>query len=144
MDSRSLTIASVHALIVAVMRGEVAYRQLILRDKRGDERLRVPLLTPVNDVLGADANRTDYTSYLSRRYSDLFPRGSVGEQTTTAGVFALAISAAVKGRLDARLAPHLERVAFAPDGTVTDVPDLLALAAWSLLEAIRRQPLKAR
>jgi Zn-finger nucleic acid-binding protein len=47
-------------------------------------------------------------------------------------------------KLSSELAPHLERLRFAPDGTVAEVPDLAALAAWSLLEAVRRQPLRLR
>src|SRR5438874_2267950 len=126
------------------MHGEIAYRQLVLSDKSGDERLRVPLLTPVNDLLGGDANRTEYVIYLSSRYSDLFPPESVPDAMTHAGLFTQALGAAAEGRFDARLAPFLERITFDADGTVADVSDLLALGAWSLLEGIRRQPLKVR
>lgn len=48
---------------------------------------------------------------------------------------------ATKGQVSAGIAPYIERLTFASDGGV-DVPDFVALCAWSLLEAVRRQPLK--
>ena len=60
------------------MHGEIAYRQLVLSDKSGDERLRVPLLTPVNDLLGGDANRTEYVIYLSSREHERRSRAVFG------------------------------------------------------------------
>jgi hypothetical protein len=120
--------------------GEVAYRQLVLRSRNGEEKLRVPLVAPVNDLLGQLRPGGLPALYLSDRYS-----GTVGLVHQPRGVqhaFLAAARHATKGRIAAEVAAHLERLRFAPDGGVADVPDFAALAAWSLLEAVRRQPLK--
>jgi hypothetical protein len=130
------------------MHGEVAYRQLVLSD-RGGEKLRLPLLAPLNDILGwagkPDASPPEgYITYLHQRYGRVgFPRGSLASMEEFAA-FDSAAHAATKGRLSGHLAGYLERLRFAPDGSVADVPDFTALAAWGLLEAVRRQPLELR
>jgi hypothetical protein len=138
------------------MQGQVAYRQLVLSDD-GEEKLRLPLTVPVNDVLGqwrkGGRNEPPWVSRADDLY-DLFERykplsgpqgvlGDAGKQTVYADFLAAAESA-TKGRLSARVAPYIERLRFAPDGSVADVPDFTALAAWSLLEALRRQRLELR
>jgi Zn-finger nucleic acid-binding protein len=121
-----------------VMQGEVAYRQLVLRNN--GEELRLPLTAPINDLLGQLRPSQDgYLSYLVERYSsfshDFYGLGA--DRTA----FLEAAKSSAKGKLSAAVAPHLERVRFTPDGRV-DVPDFSALAAWSLLESVRRQSLK--
>jgi Zn-finger nucleic acid-binding protein len=129
------------------MRGEVAYRQLVLQDN--GKTLRLPLTAPVNDLLGqlrpsAKAKpETDIFPWLSDRYKALGRLGDA-DRRDVQETFLRASRTATKGKLSSELAPHLERLRFAPDGTVAEVPDLAALAAWSLLEAVRRQPLRLR
>jgi hypothetical protein len=120
--------------------GEVAYRQLVLR-KGGEEKLRVPLAAPVNDMLGQIRPRGLPALYLSERYSGVVVGRAYGDRSV-AQAFLAAARAATKGHVSGEIASHLERLRFAPDGGVADVPDFAALAAWSLLEAVRRQPLK--
>jgi hypothetical protein len=121
------------------MRGEVAYRQLVLRDD--GEVLRLPLAAPVNDLIGQLRPTTEvgYLSWLVEKYKPL--AGSGGLWSESAQAFLDAAGGAVKGKLSAGIAPHIERLRFADDGSVA-VRDFEALAAWSLLESIRRQPLK--
>jgi Zn-finger nucleic acid-binding protein len=131
------------------MRGEVSYRQIVLYDN--GETLRLPLTAPMNDLLGqlrpSAKNETGYLPYLSVRYQLLaIARGTLGDALNrdVQQTFLRAAREATKGHVSAELAPYLERLRFVPDGTVDDVPDLSALAAWSLLEAVRRQPLELR
>src|SRR5438132_8546079 len=126
-----------------VMQGEVAYRQLVLRE--GDtEKLRLPLVAPVNDMLGWERpDGGEYATHLWARYKSLgFPRGSTGDSAHLGRAFLGAAEAATKGRIAADVAQHLARLRFSPDGRLADIPDFAALAAWSLLESVRRQPLK--
>jgi hypothetical protein len=135
-----LTIGSDHAMIDSDMQGEVTYRQLVLRD--GDEeKIRLPLVAPVNDLLGwLRPDTSGYVSWLSNRYP-----GLRGLSSFSAGqAFLAAAKKAVRGQLSADVAHYVERLRFASDGMLDDVPDFPALAAWSLLEAIRRQSLKLR
>jgi Zn-finger nucleic acid-binding protein len=127
------------------MRAEVAYRQIVLRDN--GEVLRLPLTAPMNDLLGqlrpsAQKNETDILPWLSVRYAALRGLGEARGRDVQQTLLE-ASKAATKGKLSSELAPYLERVRFAPDGSV-DVSDLAALAAWSLLEAVRRQALELR
>ena len=127
------------------MKAEVAYRQVVLRDN--GEALRLPLTAPVNDLLGqfrpsAKGNETDILPWLSVRYAAFRGLGEAKGHDVQE-TFLRASRAATKGKLSRELAPHLERLRFAPDGSV-DVSDFAALAAWSLLEALRRQPLELR
>jgi Zn-finger nucleic acid-binding protein len=131
------------------MQGEVTYRQLVLYDN--GETLRLPLTAPVNDLLGQlrpSARRSlGYLTYLSVKYQALaLAARTLGDalEPDVQQTFLRAAKQATEGRVSAELAPYLERLQFAPDGTVDDVPDLSALAAWSLLEAVRRQPLELR
>jgi hypothetical protein len=143
------------------MQGKVAYRQLVLTS-RGKKKLRLPLLTPINDVLGWSSRGTpsrdrdrgleapskqprNYSRYLMVRYGSLgFPVGSFSDTAAdVAADFKKAATAAEKGRIDPAVAPYLERLRFAADGTV-DVPDFAALVAWSLLEGVQRQELRYR
>jgi Family of unknown function (DUF6076) len=137
MDRRNLTIGSVHAMLDFVMHGEIAYRQMVLSE-RGVEKLRLPLLAPANDMLGWANQREGYLVYLHDRYGGVF--GSLKESVP----FADAAKSAVGGRLAASLGPLLERLRFAEDGNVIDIPDFPALAAWSLLEGVRRLDLRLR
>jgi Zn-finger nucleic acid-binding protein len=128
------------------MRGEVAYRQLVLRDN--GETLRLPLAAPVNDLIGqlrssAKRSEADYLPWLSGRYAAFRGLGEATEHDVQE-TFLRASRASTKGRVSSELAPHLERLRFAADGTVAEVPDFAALAAWSLLESVRRQPLELR
>ncbi len=128
------------------MQGEVAYRQIVLRDN-GEVR-RLPLTAPVNDVLGqlrssAKKSEADYFPWLWDRYQAFAGIGVAGAHEVQA-TFLNAAKKATKGTVAAELAPHLERLRFAPDGSLAEIPDLAALAAWSLLEAVRRQPLELR
>jgi hypothetical protein len=120
------------------MHGEVAYRQLVLSEK-GKERSRLPLTAPVNDLLGQLRPDPLSAVYLAERYPEFVP---TSQPRAVLLAFETAARDAVKGRVSAAVAPHLERLRLAPDGTVRDVPDFAALAAWSLLESVRRQPLK--
>src|SRR5690348_14244246 len=122
------------------MQGEVSYRQLVLSQK-GMEKLRLPLLAPVNDLLGwLPKGDERYLPYLLGRYKGLgFPRGTIGDSINHAEAFDEAATAATKGQISPSIAEHLTRLKFAPDGTLAEVPDLSAFAAWSLLEALRRQ-----
>jgi hypothetical protein len=130
-------------MLDVVMRGEVAYRQLVLSE-RGEEKLRLPLLAPANDMLGWE-NPAGYAAYLFQRYGQLsFPRGSLGSSQGEAADFYGAAKAATKGHVAKSIAEHLERLRFSADGALTDVPDFAALAAWSVLEAVRRQQLRLR
>lgn len=123
------------------MRGEVSYRQIVLTDPKRGEVLRIPLLAPVNDLLGENPLAgPGNLAYLHRRYGTAF--SGLGAATLQAPLFRSAAKRAVRGHLDETLAPHIGRLQFAADGTLSDVPDLLALGAWALLEAVRRQPLK--
>src|SRR4051812_45648234 len=137
-------------MLDGVMQGEVAYRQLVLRGG-GEKVARLPLLAPLNDLLGArrlvpnEPSDEDamYGAYLFKRYDGLgFSRGWQGRAIDALAAFEQAAKTAPKGAMSAALAPHLERLRFRPDGGVADVPDLTVLATWSLLEAVRRQPLK--
>jgi hypothetical protein len=124
-----------------VMQGEVAYRQLVLTEK-GEEKLRLPLTAPVNDMLGWLATPTslrNYVTYMGARYGGL---GLGRLRMEHAAGFLDAAKAATKGHLSADIAEHVGRLRFAPDGTVAAVPDFPALAAWSLMEAVRRQELR--
>src|SRR3954470_22859610 len=134
------------------MKGSVTYRQLVLREN--GEVLRLPLIAPLNDLLGLlrryprPADKLQYLPWLSNRYGSLGGRRHEGflaeaREREVQDAFLLAAKAAAKGKLSADLAPRLERLRFGADGTV-DVPDFAALAAWSLLEAVRRQPLELR
>lgn len=132
------------------MQGEVSYRQLVLRDN--GETLRLPLTAPVNDLLGqlrpsAKRVETDYLPWITVRYQAFGDRcGVLGEarKRDVQQTFLKAAKEAARGYVSADVAPYLERLRFAPDGTVDDVPDFAALAAWSLLESVRRQPLELR
>jgi Zn-finger nucleic acid-binding protein len=139
-----------------VMQGRIAYRQLVLTEG-SVEKLRLPLTTPVNDLLGQYRTgrrneppivpRANDLYDLLERYASLSgPRGVLGDgqKLTVHGDFLAAAGSAAKGRLSARIAPYVERLRFAPDGSIADVPDFTALAAWSLLEAVRRQRLELR
>lgn len=128
------------------MQGEVLYGQLVLRNAKGDEKLRLPLTAPLNDLVGQlrPEGGESFTLYLYRRYTSNGVRVGAANQVAVQKDFADAILSAEKGQLAEKIAPYLATLRFAPDGTVTDVPDLPALAAWSLLESIRRRPLKLR
>lgn len=142
MDRLNLTSDAVHVMLDGVMHAEIAYRQVVLSD-RGEEKLRLPLLAPFNDVLGWQREDETYTSYLLGRYGSLgFAKGSIGESYKLESSFVVAARAAAKGRFAAELGDDLERVRFGAEGAVEDVADLAALGAWTLLEAVRRQPLK--
>jgi hypothetical protein len=110
--------------------------------------LRLPLTAPVNDLLGqlrstAKKNEADYLPWLSVRYKAFAGLG-IASQRDVQETFLSAAKKATRGTVAAELAPHLERLRSAPDGSVVEIPDLAALAAWSLLEAVRRQPLDLR
>jgi hypothetical protein len=124
-------------MLYFVMRGEIAYRQIVLTD-RGVEKLRVPLLAPANDMLGWSAQDLEYLVYLRDRYGGVYGSLASGPD------FAEAATLATKGRFSATVGMYLERLQFAPDGSVRDVPDFPALAAWSLLEGVRRAELRLR
>jgi hypothetical protein len=129
------------------MRGEVAYRQVILRDN--GEALRLPLTAPVNDVLGqlrstSKGDETDIFRWVLVRYTPLFGRLGDAGRRDVQEAFLRAARKATKGILGAELAPHLERIRFEADGSAVEIPDLAALAAWSLHEAVRRQALELR
>jgi hypothetical protein len=129
-------------MLDGVMQGEVAYRQLVLRDN--GETLRLPLAAPVNDLIGQLRPSTDgYVAYLVDRYQPLAGPGSrpFWSDAAEGAAFLDAAQDATKGKLSSSIAPHLERLRFTDDGSVA-VPDLAALAAWSLLESVRRQRLK--
>lgn len=124
------------------MQGEVAYRQLVLRDN--GEALRLPLTAPINDLLGQLRKDNDpYLAYLFDRYRVFAGRGSrdIWLEPSEAQTFLSAAVQAAKGTLSPGISSHIGRLRFSPDGRV-DVPDFEALAAWSLLESVRRQPLK--
>jgi Zn-finger nucleic acid-binding protein len=138
------------------MQGHIAYRQLVLSEK-DSEKLRLPLTVPVNDLLGRlrkggrneppFVTRANDLYSVSERYAPLGgPQGVLGDahKVEVHADFLAAAESAVKGRLSRRLAPYVERLRFEPDGSVADVPDFVALAAWSLLEAVRRQRLELR
>jgi Zn-finger nucleic acid-binding protein len=127
-----------------VMQGRIAYRQLVLRDN--GERLRLPITAPINDLVGQlrSSAHEGYLPYLFDRYKAFGgQRGFLGDarERNVQEEFLTAAKSAVKGEVSTLIAPHLERLRFASDGSV-DVPDFAALAAWSLLEAVRRQELK--
>jgi len=139
------------------MHGQVSYRQLVLSDGSG-EKLRLPITVPVNDLLGQyrKGGRTEPPIVsratdlydLVKRYAPLSgAHGVLGEAnklSVHADFLAAAEQAAKKGSLSARIAPYIERLRFGPNVDVVDVPDFTALAAWSLLEALRRQRLELR
>jgi Zn-finger nucleic acid-binding protein len=87
-------------------------------------------------------NQTDVHPWLFVRYAAFRGLGEAGEHDVQE-TFLEASKSATRGKLSSELAPYLERVKFAPDGTV-NVSDLAALAAWSLLGSVRRQPLELR
>lgn len=141
-------------MLDGVMQGHVAYRQLVLTES-GVEKLRLPLLVPVNDLLGQYVTRSGggYTSRatdlydLWERYQPLSGKQGVlgdGGKLAVYTDFLAASQGAVRGQLSARLAPYVERLRFDSDGSVAEIPNFTALAAWSLLEAVRRQPLELR
>jgi Zn-finger nucleic acid-binding protein len=137
----------VSRLILSTVHGEVAYRQIVLRDN--GQVLRLPLTAPVNDLLGqlrstSQGDETDIFRWVLHRYVPLFGRLGEAVERDVQETFLNAAKKATKGTIAAELAPHLERLRFAPDGSVAEIPDLAALAAWSLLEAVRRQPLELR
>jgi Zn-finger nucleic acid-binding protein len=112
---------------------------------------------PVNDVLGLFrkgrrqeapfVERATNLDDLVERYEPMkFPRGALSDAYNRAVYedFLAAAEDAAKGRLSSRIATYLERLRFDSDGGVSNVPDFTALAAWSLLEALRRQPLQLR
>ena len=127
------------------MHGEVAYRQLVLRDN--GEVLRLPLTAPINDLLGqlrpsARGHEADILPWLSERYRGF--RGlEEGGRHEVQQAFLAAARKATKGQLAPEVARHLERLRFNADGSV-EVGDFAALAAWSLIEAVRRQSLELR
>lgn len=134
------------------MRGTVEYRQLVLR-RDGDEALRLPLTAPVSDLLGLSKDDEQYSAYLSVRYGKTFAtngRGVLADaqkkdeegNPIVVDAFLHAARSAAKGQLASSVGPYVERLRFAADGDVADVPDFVALAAWSLIEAVRRQRLK--
>jgi hypothetical protein len=123
------------------MKGKVTYRQLVLSDN--GEVLRLPLTAPVNDLLGLLRGDETYLAWVLVRYSAFGKPLGEGSRPEGRQAFLKAAKAATTGHVSRDIATQTERVRFAPDGTA-DVPDFTALAAWSLLEAVRRQPLKLR
>ena len=59
-------------------------------------------------------------------------------------LFLRAAERASRGRFTAELGPHLERVRFGGASKPDEVPDLLALAAWCLDQALRQGRLELR
>jgi hypothetical protein len=123
----------------------ITYRQVTVQSP-GRPSLRLPLLAPVNDLLGL-SDETYKAGHLLGRYGETFEfgRGFLGGgDQELREAFTEAAKLAAQGRVSSRIASHLERVRFAGDGGVTDVPDLAALAAWCLVELVRRMPLKLK
>jgi len=130
------------------MQGHVAYRQLVLSEK-DIEKLRLPLVAPINDLIGQlrpKEGDEPYVPYLFERYQPLGGRQGIlgdAQKRVVQTAFLDAALGATKGQLSEHVAPYLARLKFAPDGIV-DVPDFTALAAWSLLESVRRLRLELR
>jgi Zn-finger nucleic acid-binding protein len=121
----------------------ITYRQVSV-EPVGRTSLRLPLLAPVNDLLGLSDET--YMAYLFGRYSETFDlRGFLGgDGEKLRGEFTEAAKLAAQGRISQKIASHLQRVRFAGNGGASDVPDVAALAAWCLVELIRRMPLKLK
>lgn len=122
-------------------RGTIAYRQVTVSTGHGED-LRLPLAAPINDLLALDRG-TEYFTYIHNRYGDAFAgaRGYTGHSLDAPRAFRHAADLAAKGRIAAAVAEHLEHVEFAGDGSVAHIPDLPSLAAWCLVELVRRTPL---
>jgi Family of unknown function (DUF6076) len=129
---------------MSAMQVSVSYRQVVLRDPGRDASWQLPLAAPVNDLLGLaispDAEVGGYLIYLMKKYEGFGMHGLGGAQQALAA-FDRAAVAAAKRRLSPELAPYLERIKFSISPGTDDVPDFVALAAWSLLESLRRQSL---
>ena len=132
------------------MKGAVSYRQLVISPN--GERWPYPLTAPVNDLLGLFVpernrparTRASDTYWLRLRYQPFVAKDELISDARKTGVWAdflNAATSATRGHVAAQIASYLERLTFKADGSV-DVPDFPAFAAWSLLEAVRRQPLK--
>lgn len=129
----------------------------------------VGLSEPVDDLLGLRLDDPPYVASLAVRYSAVLPRGwgsvqkhgaAVHERVRArlrsqlagweaAGVPALLLRAArraERGNIVADLGPILERVTYRPGDEPDELADgdLPALAAWALVEMLRREPVRVR
>lgn len=120
------------------------YRQLVLEDQGRTITARA-LTEVVDDVIGLDP-APGYLEHLERTYGSFLPaeflpqvKAWIASQEPER--FLRGARAAAAGRLSGIIG-NLERLTYRPDGSA-DVPagDLLALAAFALLELVRNQEL---